>query len=238
MLGLSFIIPAYKIFEDIKRRFGEEPLLCLSTSVVQPYNAFSNRMKAKQLLLDLIRGKVTVPLLSVPTTSGFLPTERLLESRENPFPKFSARLRKLKDRTARSNQPFRFRSKSSSRSSLLNQTGKALLECQLRHIGHPQAFAPMKITQWFRYQLIQFYTSQLIRLGIRRSSTMKDAFLFSYCHVWNTILERYYNSDHYDFECFLRENELLGMWDVLWRDEKYVSEQLQLGYCGFGRMSY
>ena len=238
MLGLSFIIPAYKVFEDIKRRFGEEPLLCPSRSVVQPYNALNNRIKAGQLLFELIRGKVTVPPTSVSTTSGLFPTECLLETRDNPFPKFSAHLRKLKDHTARSNQPFRFRSKPSSKSSLLNQTAKPLLECQLRHIGNPQAFAPMKIAQWFRYQLIHFYTSQLTRLGIRRSSTMKDAFLFSYCHVWNTILERYYNSDHYDFEYFLRKNELLGLWDVLWRDEKYVSEQLQLGYCGFGRMSY
>ena len=36
MLGLAFIIPAYKIFDDIKRRFGSEALCCHSGS---PYNA-------------------------------------------------------------------------------------------------------------------------------------------------------------------------------------------------------
>lgn len=59
MLGLAFIIPAYKIFEDIKSRFGEEPLLCPSPSVVQPYNALNDGKKAEQPLVDLIRGKGT-----------------------------------------------------------------------------------------------------------------------------------------------------------------------------------
>ena len=36
MLGLAFITPAYKVFDDIKRRFGSEALCCHSCS---PYNA-------------------------------------------------------------------------------------------------------------------------------------------------------------------------------------------------------
>ena len=59
MLGLAFIIPAYKIFDDIKSRFGEEPLLCPSTSVVQPYSAPNDGEVAEQPLLDLIKCKGT-----------------------------------------------------------------------------------------------------------------------------------------------------------------------------------
>ncbi|KAK0511993.1 hypothetical protein JMJ35_005121 [Cladonia borealis] len=238
MLGLAFIIPACKIFEDINSRFGGETLLCPPQYVVQPYNPLNDCIKAEQRRLHLIRGKGTVPPTSVPTTNDFFPTECLLETRGSRLSKLSGRLRSIiQNHAPRSNQLFQFRRKPLTRSSLLNKSGKPLLEWPLRHIGHPQAFAPMNITQWFRYQLILFYTSQLTRLGIRKPRTMKDAFLFSYCHVWNTIVERYYNSDHYDFECFLRKNELLGLWDILWRDEKQVSDQLQLRYCRFGRMS-
>ena len=57
MLGLAFIIPAYKIFEDIESRFGEEPLLCHSPAVIQPYNALNDIENAEQRLLDPIKGK-------------------------------------------------------------------------------------------------------------------------------------------------------------------------------------
>lgn len=59
MLGLAFVIPAYKIFDDIKSRFGEEPLLCPSTSVIQRYRAPNDVKFAEQPLLDLIKGKKT-----------------------------------------------------------------------------------------------------------------------------------------------------------------------------------
>ena len=59
MLGLAFIIPAYRIFEDIKSRFGEEPLLCHSSSVIQPYNALNDNENAEQPLIDSIKGKGT-----------------------------------------------------------------------------------------------------------------------------------------------------------------------------------
>ena len=42
MLGLAFIIPAYKVFDDIKRRFGSEALCCHSLSTMQPYNTLKN----------------------------------------------------------------------------------------------------------------------------------------------------------------------------------------------------
>ena len=335
MLGLAFIIPAYKIFGDIKSRFGEAPLLCASTSVVQPYNVLNDGENAEQPLLDLIKGKGTgtmmlfhglprvdetvthkaikwyarragysikcsdlakivakiesttmsvgcssvdltrfdfsihdltsstdtsistchksvtyrnhrpvfddadysalrlswssVPPTSFPTSSGFL------GSRDNPIPNISASSQEWMFITLalRSIQLFQFGSKPLSRSSLLNHIGKPLLECPLYRIGHPQAFVPMRITQWFRYQLIQFYAGHLTRFDSRISRTMKDAFLFSYCHVWNTIIKRYDSSDYSDFECFLRENELLSLWDILWRDERYVSEQLPSWYCRY-----
>ena len=59
MLGLAFIIPAYKIFDDIKSRFGEEPLLCPSPSVTQLYSAPNDGKVAEQPLLDLIKGNDT-----------------------------------------------------------------------------------------------------------------------------------------------------------------------------------
>ena len=58
MLGLAFIIPAYKIFDDIKSRFGEEPLLCPSTSVIQPYSAPNDGKVAEQPLLDAMRAGI------------------------------------------------------------------------------------------------------------------------------------------------------------------------------------
>ena len=78
MLGLAFIIPAYKIFDDIKNRFGEEPLLCPSPSVMQPFSAPNDGKVAEQPLPhwiqdndcnDWIHGKETVSLL---WTSGSL----------------------------------------------------------------------------------------------------------------------------------------------------------------------
>ena len=63
MLGLAFIIPAYKTFEDIKSRFGEEPLLCSTPSVVQPYDALNDDKHAEQPLLDLVIGKGTGPMI-------------------------------------------------------------------------------------------------------------------------------------------------------------------------------
>ena len=44
MLGLAFIIPAYKVFDDIKRRFGSEALCCPSSSTMQPYNTLNNNV--------------------------------------------------------------------------------------------------------------------------------------------------------------------------------------------------
>ena len=60
MLGLAFIIPAYKIFDDIKSRFGEEPLLCPSSSVTQPYSAPNDGKIVERPLLDLIKGSPRV----------------------------------------------------------------------------------------------------------------------------------------------------------------------------------
>ena len=65
MLGLAFVIPAYKIFEDIKSRFGEEPLLCPSTSVIQRYSAPNDCKVAEQPLLDPIEGKGTVSIIQL-----------------------------------------------------------------------------------------------------------------------------------------------------------------------------
>lgn len=59
MLGLAFIIPAYKIFDDIKSRFGEEPLLCPSPSFIQPYSAPNDGKVAERPLLDIIKGNDT-----------------------------------------------------------------------------------------------------------------------------------------------------------------------------------
>ena len=82
MLGLAFIIPAYKIFDDIKSRFGEEPLLCPSPSVMQPFSAPNDGKVAEQPLLhwiqdndwvqdnDWIQGKRTVPLLWISGSPG------------------------------------------------------------------------------------------------------------------------------------------------------------------------
>ena len=44
MLGLAFIIPAYKVFDDIKRRFGSEALCCPSSSTMQPHNTLNNNV--------------------------------------------------------------------------------------------------------------------------------------------------------------------------------------------------
>ena len=76
MLGLAFIIPAYKIFDDIKNRFGEEPLLCPSPSVMQPFSAPNDGKVAEQPLLpwiqdnDWFQGKRTVPLFWVSGHAG------------------------------------------------------------------------------------------------------------------------------------------------------------------------
>ena len=42
MLGLAFIIPAYKVFDDINRRFGSEALFCPMLSDTQLYELASN----------------------------------------------------------------------------------------------------------------------------------------------------------------------------------------------------
>ena len=62
MLGLAFMIPAYKTFEDIRSRFGEDPLLCPEPSVVQPYDALNDNKHAEQPLLDLVIGKGIGPV--------------------------------------------------------------------------------------------------------------------------------------------------------------------------------
>ena len=78
MLGLAFIIPAYKIFDDIKSRFGEEPLLCPSPSVIQPYSAPNDGKVAERPLLDLIKGKGTgamIQLRGSPAVGKTVPPE-------------------------------------------------------------------------------------------------------------------------------------------------------------------
>ena len=70
MLGLAFVIPAYKIFDDIRSRFGEEPLLCPSPSVIQPLSAPNDGKAAEQPLLDSIQGKGTFPLIQLRDSPG------------------------------------------------------------------------------------------------------------------------------------------------------------------------
>ena len=70
MLGLAFVIPAYKVFDDIKSRFGEEPLLCPSTSVIQRYSAPNDGKVAEQPLLDPIKGKGTVSMIQLRGFTG------------------------------------------------------------------------------------------------------------------------------------------------------------------------
>ena len=53
MLGLAFITPAYKVFDDIKRRFGSEVLCCPSSSTMQPYNALQNNGSRSDLSVVL-----------------------------------------------------------------------------------------------------------------------------------------------------------------------------------------
>ena len=59
ILGLAFIIPAYKVFEDIKSRFGGEPWLCPSSPAIQSYNALNDGKIPEQPLHDVMRGKGT-----------------------------------------------------------------------------------------------------------------------------------------------------------------------------------
>ena len=70
MLGLAFIIPAYKVFDDIKSRFGGEPLLCPSLSIMQICCASNEGKVAEQAPSNLLKGKGTVAMIQLRDVPG------------------------------------------------------------------------------------------------------------------------------------------------------------------------
>ena len=62
MLGLAFIIPAYKIFDDIKRRFGSEALCCPSSSTMRPHNTLKKKVSRFDLSVGITQTWAPSPL--------------------------------------------------------------------------------------------------------------------------------------------------------------------------------